>query len=158
MAGHPLRPAIRRRHGRPLPHHLADGTQPHPQATLVFTATPQRGSTSRISSPFGELFRTWGQVSYALLTRAPLSPKGPFDLHVLSTPPAFTLSQDQTLHTMVQPLLRALLICLMPRLRLAIEPRGSSSVWSSSGEKPHSPPCRMALLSHLFRCHASRLA
>ena len=24
----------------------------------------------------------------------------PFDLHVLSTPPAFTLSQDQTLHKM----------------------------------------------------------
>jgi hypothetical protein len=36
-----------------------------------------------------------------LLTRAPLvsAPKGllPFDLHVLSTPPAFVLSQDQTL-------------------------------------------------------------
>jgi hypothetical protein len=37
-----------------------------------------------------------------LLTRSPLigSPKraSPFDLHVLSTPPAFVLSQDQTLH------------------------------------------------------------
>lgn len=32
-----------------------------------------------------------------LLTRAPLSPKGAFDLHVLSLPPAFVLSQDQTL-------------------------------------------------------------
>ena len=38
-----------------------------------------------------------------LLTRSPLSPKSastswiPFDLHVLSTPPAFILSQDQTL-------------------------------------------------------------
>ena len=42
-----------------------------------------------------------GQISYVLLTRAPLtsgaSPIGPFDLHVLGTPPAFTLSQDQTL-------------------------------------------------------------
>ena len=36
--------------------------------------------------------------SYALLTRPPLSPKRPFDLHVLSIPPAFILSQDQTLH------------------------------------------------------------
>ena len=39
--------------------------------------------------------------SYALLTRPPLvsTPKGllPFDLHVLSMPPAFNLSQDQTL-------------------------------------------------------------
>ena len=33
-----------------------------------------------------------------LLTRPPLSPKGPLDLHVLGTPPAFVLSQDQTLH------------------------------------------------------------
>ena len=41
------------------------------------------------------------QVTHALLTRPPLSdlPKNitPFDLHVLSTPPAFILSQDQTL-------------------------------------------------------------
>ena len=32
-----------------------------------------------------------------LLTRPPLTPKGPLDLHVLSLPPAFALSQDQTL-------------------------------------------------------------
>ena len=32
-----------------------------------------------------------------LLTRAPLTPKGAFDLHVLGLPPAFVLSQDQTL-------------------------------------------------------------
>ena len=32
-----------------------------------------------------------------LLTRAPLRPKPSFDLHVLSLPPAFVLSQDQTL-------------------------------------------------------------
>jgi len=40
---------------------------------------------------------TTGQITYALLTRPPLGPKAPFDLHVLSTPPAFVLSQDQTL-------------------------------------------------------------
>jgi hypothetical protein len=38
-----------------------------------------------------------------LLTRSPLehpaSRAFPFDLHVLSTPPAFVLSQDQTLQT-----------------------------------------------------------
>ena len=44
-----------------------------------------------------------GQVTHALLTRPPLTSEkasflvGPFDLHVLSTPPAFILSQDQTL-------------------------------------------------------------
>ena len=32
-----------------------------------------------------------------LLTRPPLAPKGAFDLHVLGLPPAFALSQDQTL-------------------------------------------------------------
>ena len=43
------------------------------------------------------------QVTHALLTRPPLSCESlgfisaPFDLHVLSTPPAFILSQDQTL-------------------------------------------------------------
>ena len=51
------------------------------------------------------LFRTLSpserQVTHALLTRPPLRkiPKdfSPFDLHVLGTPPAFVLSQDQTL-------------------------------------------------------------
>ena len=33
-----------------------------------------------------------------LLTRLPLEPKLAFDLHVLGIPPAFILSQDQTLH------------------------------------------------------------
>ena len=43
------------------------------------------------------------QVIHALLTRPPLIQKSlgfipnPFDLHVLGTPPAFILSQDQTL-------------------------------------------------------------
>ncbi len=35
--------------------------------------------------------------SHALLTRLPLTPKSAFDLHVLGLPPAFVLSQDQTL-------------------------------------------------------------
>ena len=44
-----------------------------------------------------------GQVAHALLTRPPLKQESlgfilfPFDLHVLGTPPAFILSQDQTL-------------------------------------------------------------
>lgn len=38
-----------------------------------------------------------GQVTHALLTRPPLGQKSPLDLHVLGTPPAFILSQDQTL-------------------------------------------------------------
>jgi hypothetical protein len=50
-----------------------------------------------ISNSFESLSRAEREVSYVLLTRAPLSPKGSFDLHVLGTPPTFILSQDQTL-------------------------------------------------------------
>ena len=60
--------------------------------------------SSGISTPFGELFRTLGQITHVLLTRAPLySPLRAFslDLHVLGTPPAFVLSQDQTLQLRV---------------------------------------------------------
>ena len=54
-------------------------------------------TTFGISVPFGTLSPTLRQITCALLTRSPLAPKCPFDLHVLSTPPAFVLSQDQTL-------------------------------------------------------------
>ena len=60
-----------------------------------------------ISNLFRLLFPSQRQVTHALLTRPPLnlikiipkesSEKVPFDLHVLGTPPAFVLSQDQTL-------------------------------------------------------------
>jgi hypothetical protein len=56
--------------------------------------------SSGISIPFGRLFRASGQITHVLRTRAPLySPLRafPLDLHVLGTPPAFVLSQDQTL-------------------------------------------------------------
>src|SRR5215210_9321588 len=56
---------------------------------------------SGISPNFLELSQSRGQVAHVLLTRSPLGhpPEGraSFDLHVLSTPPAFVLSQDQTL-------------------------------------------------------------
>ena len=56
---------------------------------------------SGISTPFEMLSQSLRQIIYALLTRAPLnvtaSCNTPFDLHVLGTPPAFVLSQDQTL-------------------------------------------------------------
>ena len=58
-------------------------------------------TTCGISNPFELLSHSLGQVTNALLTRSPLSNRiatiTPFDLHVLSTPPAFILSQDQTL-------------------------------------------------------------
>ena len=64
-----------------------------------------------ISSRFQLLSPCTGQVTHALLTRPPLSHirfhseeiirQASFDLHVLGTPPAFVLSQDQTLKTIV---------------------------------------------------------
>ena len=61
-----------------------------------------------ITRRFHRLSRSYGQVTHALLARPPLSiisfvPKNSvndfsFDLHVLGTPPAFVLSQDQTLN------------------------------------------------------------
>src|SRR4029078_12255827 len=48
-------------------------------------------------SQFPEAIPKKGARSHALLTRPPLGPKSSLDLHVLSLPPAFVLSQDQTL-------------------------------------------------------------
>ena len=59
-----------------------------------------------ISHRFQWLSPTRGQVTYVLLTRSPLTLHltevwvfCSFDLHVLSPPPAFVLSQDQTLRS-----------------------------------------------------------
>ena len=65
---------------------------------------------SGITSPFDELSPSRGYVTKVLLTRSPLnyfirridiistsSKIIPFDLHALSTPPAFILDQDQIL-------------------------------------------------------------
>ena len=102
MAVHPLRPATDRRLGEPLPHQLANQTRDHLSALKALTSVPCGTKVlCGISSRFQLLSPTERQVSHALLTRSPLSksPKRftPFDLHVLGTPPAFVLSQDQTL-------------------------------------------------------------
>ena len=76
-----------------------------------------------ISGRFQTLSPSERQVAHALLTRPPLGyaslgPKplfhaAPFDLHVLGAPPAFVLSQDQTLNLIVlNPPSRAALISL----------------------------------------------
>ena len=77
MADHPLRPANHRRLGRPLPYRLANGTQAHPRTVAPNEATflwyqSIIPDVSGISTPFGGLSRMRGQVTYALLTRAPL--------------------------------------------------------------------------------------
>ena len=102
MAVHPLRPATDRRLGGPLPLQLANQTRGHLSAHKALAVRPcGLAALCGISSRFQLLSPTERQVPHALLTRSPLtqgasSPR-PFDLHVLGTPPAFVLSQDQTL-------------------------------------------------------------
>ena len=106
VAGRPLRPATRHRLGEPLPHQLADRPRAHPEAAAcaTFSVPANRPvATFGINPPFGGLSQTPGQVAHVLRTLAPLTchriatTTNPFDLHVLSTPPAFVLSQNQTL-------------------------------------------------------------
>ena len=93
-------------HGRPLPHRLANAPRDHPSVTAeaVFPILVMRlEQLCGISHRFRWLSPAEGQVSHVLLTRSPLALKGTssllgaFDLHVLGTPPALILSQDQTL-------------------------------------------------------------
>jgi hypothetical protein len=94
--------------GGPLPHQLADRTWAH--LLVPGLAVPSfewsgmhRSITSGIIPAFAGLCRSRRQITHALLTLTPLSPACiatcwiPFDLHASSTPPAFVLSQDQTL-------------------------------------------------------------
>ena len=106
MSVRPLRPDTDRCLGEPLPHQLANRTRAPLQAPGLavpgfgFQAFKPRTSCG-ISVPFGTLSPTRRQVTHVLLTRLPLSfslaGKTAFDLHVLGTPPALILSQDQTL-------------------------------------------------------------
>ena len=69
-------------------------------APLTSRGCPQKVSCG-ISVRFQTLFPSERQVAHVLLTRPPLRTEAsfhsPFDLHVLGVPPAFVLSQDQTL-------------------------------------------------------------
>ena len=67
---------------------------------------PRRRFTSfRVRSVFAS--------STSCLAKHSVSNIGPFDLHVLSTPPAFVLSQDQTLHKKVIILALVLILWLI---------------------------------------------
>ena len=106
VAGRPLRPATRHSLGEPLPHQLADRPRAHQEAPGCpgfGVALNPALTTCGINSPFGELSPTSRQIAHVLRTLTPLNftciatNEIPFDLHVLSTPPAFVLSQNQTL-------------------------------------------------------------
>ena len=104
MAGHPLRPATRRSLGEPLPHQPADRTRAHPVAHLCFNpkAYGVLGSVSERYPPRQDSFSCFTHPSATPY----VAPRCHFttpssNLHVLRTPPAFILSQDQTLSNLL---------------------------------------------------------
>ena len=83
VADRPLRPATRLRLGGPLPRQLADRPQAPPK-------TPSQAlvQLTCVNRPHQVLIRAHPRIATLLFS---------LDLHVLTTPPAFTLSQNQTL-------------------------------------------------------------
>ena len=100
---------MHRRLGRPLPHQLANVPQAHRLVDAYTEASFQELYLNSffvcgISQNFFWLSPSKRQVTYVLLTRAPLysyRSTFTFDLHVLSILPAFVLSQDQTLQATI---------------------------------------------------------
>ena len=72
MAGRPLRPATRRRLGRPSPHQQADRPRAHPPPKNFPPHTMQHEVISSIRPSFPGLSQSEGQVTHVLLTRSPL--------------------------------------------------------------------------------------
>ena len=111
MAGQPLSPATDRRLGRPLPYQLANQTRGHLSAINLWHSWDAPSMlhavlavVSNCCPPLKGRFLT----RYSPVRHCPQLPltevsfhRFSFDLHVLSTPPAFVLSQDQTLNKMV---------------------------------------------------------
>ena len=104
--------------------------------------------TCGISDSFESLSPTSGQITYVLLSRSPLAFPlagiGSSDLHVLCTPPAFVLSQDQTLRQKIRPSFRTVLLKLRVRSKnqrnlawrschsSAVKDRAPTSQWNTA--------------------------
>ena len=113
--------SYRHRLGRPLPHQQPDRTRAPPPATGAFHLHPKEcrsyaglSSVSRgYTPPEGRLLTRYSAVCrFIIVAEATIT----LDLHALSAPPAFTLSQDQTLlmRTLL-PFTIQLLKCLLRR-------------------------------------------
>ena len=84
-----------------------------------------------INVPFGTVSPAGGHITYALLTRLPLGIATSFDLHVLGTPPALVLSQDQTLRQMVlpdfHPATYKTIVWMIPKINSVVAPNESGA-------------------------------
>ena len=108
MAVQPLSPATDRRLGEPLPHQLSNRTRAHLTAINLWCqgdASPALHAVLAVVSnccpPLkGRFLTRYSPVRHCPLLQLDESSfhRFSFDLHVLSTPPAFVLSQDQTLY------------------------------------------------------------
>ena len=108
MADHPLRSATDRHLGEPLLHQLVNQTQAHPWPINLW---PMKHVLLRCHEVLIIVSNGYPSVRgrlptrYSPVRRCPLEksteasfPSFSLDLHVLGTPPAFILSQDQTLN------------------------------------------------------------
>jgi hypothetical protein len=105
VAARPLRPATDRSLGEPLPHQPANRPQAHPQAPTeagfarALLSARAHAGLSAISRRYPSLEARYPCVTHPSATSCRFRKSGrTFDLHVLGTPPAFILSQDQTRH------------------------------------------------------------
>ena len=108
MADHPLRSATDRCLGRPLPHQLTNQTQAHPVPINLWRLHHAMLPHYEVLIPVSRGYPSvQGRLPtrYSPVRRYPFpdssedsSENFPLDLHVLGTPPAFILSQDQTLN------------------------------------------------------------
>ena len=124
MAVQPLSPATDRRLGGPLPRQLSNQTQAHLCAVNLWYkdhAIPIRYAVlAAVSGCYpahrGRLLTRYSPVRHCSV------PEGtsPFDLNVLCTPPAFILSQDQTLECWYQKNLTAHSIVFIRAIDLAL--------------------------------------
>ena len=114
MADHSLKSATDRRLGGPLPHQPANQTRVHHTPINLFrpchAALSGYAVLAAVSScyppVYGRLPTRYSPVRHSV-TKFFLPKESEsgasFDLHVLSTPPAFILSQDQTLKKSLIP-------------------------------------------------------
>ena len=103
MTGRPLRPVTDHRLGEPLPLQLANRTQAPPLAPPSQAALLSRVHVvlAKVSLGYPSLKGRSLRVPHPSAARRQLVlllTSLPLDLHVLGVPPAFNLSQDQTLH------------------------------------------------------------
>src|SRR5881227_3886144 len=94
VADHPLRPATDHRLGRPLPHQLANPTRAPLGAINLCPVSRDHAVLAEVSLGYPPLQGRFPRATHPCATQGRSLA---FDLHVLGMPPAFVLSQDQTL-------------------------------------------------------------